>query len=676
MRVSAEEESHVENFELPSEQERTETDFYCASIPDEIDSILEESKERDIDQLESDNEIDVKFESNTIELSKQGDSIDINSIFCSESQSNGSASKIEDKNYVELWRELNDMAVDLIKQGIRLQEAEEEEEGEGEDAEDDEDRNKRAHECFDKAKAYLSASLNHANTHRKLFEDSFMISMQFNLAWVYQKISKLSEWAKWLDKVIKLTERLKSANGQAEFNKIRHLTKFQLQQWAIKSQTDDHVNALYHGKASVKHWHSMIFQTYKLCKKQVDDELKRHNQTWLRNSYKKNMFDEDSFEDEYGAKKQNKKPKNLNLGKSKYFQINDWKKSGSRPRRWYSEEDSSINSINLSTQKVVLNKHRGTIRESSLENIHTFHLKPSPIDKSLFKSHSDITLGYDKNFITNKKQENTISEGDNSQCVYVEERVKMFKNSQYHLIFRSLKELCKQIKEFKSYYLLSVQNQQEYFEDKQTMRKNLCVSFSDDDQINEINKDQTFKINTRSVLGVKNNNDWIYGLNIGNIMHLTPFMFDEVYEDINWPESVDKLKNELSTNNVLDKIILLSSAYFCIATELRFLNKKIDKDKFPKKLSEMWHAKSVHTWCWYLPKESPLSQHIHSSYIKHHLKEKTIQKEKVIKRNKKIEAKKIEIDRLEILKKQKEFKDKVINEFVTNTGNNKYSKCK
>lgn len=62
IRVSGEEESHVENFELPSEQERTETDFYCASIPDEIDSIIEESKEQDIsqDQLESDNEVDIK----------------------------------------------------------------------------------------------------------------------------------------------------------------------------------------------------------------------------------------------------------------------------------------------------------------------------------------------------------------------------------------------------------------------------------------------------------------------------------------------------------------------------------------------------------------------------------------------------------------------------------------
>jgi hypothetical protein len=56
MRVLEEEESHVDNFEFPSEQERTETEFYCASIPDEIDSIIEESKERDIDQLESDNE--------------------------------------------------------------------------------------------------------------------------------------------------------------------------------------------------------------------------------------------------------------------------------------------------------------------------------------------------------------------------------------------------------------------------------------------------------------------------------------------------------------------------------------------------------------------------------------------------------------------------------------------
>ena len=36
----------------------------------------------------------------------------------------------------------------------------------------------------------------------------------------------------------------------------------------------------------------------------------------------------------------------------------------------------------------------------------------------------------------------------------------------------------------------------------------------------------------------------------------------------------------------------------------------------------MWHAKAVHICGWFLPKESPLANHIHSSYIKHHLKQK------------------------------------------------------
>jgi hypothetical protein len=33
---------------------------------------------------------------------------------------------------------------------------------------------------------------------------------------------------------------------------------------------------------------------------------------------------------------------------------------------------------------------------------------------------------------------------------------------------------------------------------------------------------------------------------------------------------------------VLEKIILLASAYFWIATELRFMHKKLDEKAFPK----------------------------------------------------------------------------------------------
>lgn len=140
--------------------------------------------------------------------------------------------------------------------------------------------------------------------------------------------------------------------------------------------------------------------------------------------------------------------------------------------------------------------------------------------------------------------------------------MKLLRNNQFTSIYKSLKELCKQTKEFKSYYLLSMQKQEDLFEDKTQMRKKLCVSFSDEEDIHEIIRGESFKINTRSVLGVKNNNDWIYGLNIGNIMHLTPFNFDEFNNSLNELEQEEKLLKELTSNSVLEKIILLASAYF------------------------------------------------------------------------------------------------------------------
>ena len=64
----------------------------------------------------------------------------------------------------------------------------------------------------------------------------------------------------------------------------------------------------------------------------------------------------------------------------------------------------------------------------------------------------------------------------------------------------------------------------------------LCISFSDDEEIQELIKDDTFKVNTRSLLGVKNSNDWIFGLNIGNIMHINPVNFEEIKDDLNQPD--------------------------------------------------------------------------------------------------------------------------------------------
>lgn len=90
----------------------------------------------------------------------------------------------------------------------------------------------------------------------------------------------------------------------------------------------------------------------------------------------------------------------------------------------------------------------------------------------------------------------------------------------------------------------------------------------------------------RNLLGVKHLEDWIYNLNIGNVMHLACMALDE----LTFPED---LAHELNKDAMLEKIILVSTAYFCLGTEFRFLSTPSDqnsKPPFSRAESDMWHA--------------------------------------------------------------------------------------
>jgi hypothetical protein len=76
--------------------------------------------------------------------------------------------------------------------------------------------------------------------------------------------------------------------------------------------------------------------------------------------------------------------------------------------------------------------------------------------------------------------------------------------------------------------------------------------------------------------------------------------------------------HELNKDAMLEKIILFVVSFFCVGTELRFLGMK-ENSRFTKKDSEMWHAKSLHVACLFLPEDCPLVNHIINSYKKHHL---------------------------------------------------------
>lgn len=68
----------------------------------------------------------------------------------------------------------------------------------------------------------------------------------------------------------------------------------------------------------------------------------------------------------------------------------------------------------------------------------------------------------------------------------------------------------------------------------------------------------------RSILGFLNQTEWIYSLNIGNIMQIAPISLQEIHMD-------HRNEYELSRESFLEKLSLLCVAYFCVSTEMRFI---------------------------------------------------------------------------------------------------------
>ena len=89
--------------------------------------------------------------------------------------------------------------------------------------------------------------------------------------------------------------------------------------------------------------------------------------------------------------------------------------------------------------------------------------------------------------------------------------------------------------------------------------------FESDTEISKVSSDLTYKLNVRNILGLRHQEDWIYNLNIGNVMHLAAMSLDE----LNYPTDSS---HELNKDSMLEKIILLCTSYFCLGTEFRFLS--------------------------------------------------------------------------------------------------------
>ena len=80
--------------------------------------------------------------------------------------------------------------------------------------------------------------------------------------------------------------------------------------------------------------------------------------------------------------------------------------------------------------------------------------------------------------------------------------------------------------------------------------------------------------------------------------------------------------HEYQKDPMLEKLVLLSVAFFSIGTEMRLLVDE-DKSKQEFKHSELWHAQSVFFGAYYLPAQCPMVSHVVQSYFKHYGEEQT-----------------------------------------------------
>ena len=138
-----------------------------------------------------------------------------------------------------------------------------------------------------------------------------------------------------------------------------------------------------------------------------------------------------------------------------------------------------------------------------------------------------------------------------------------------------LSEIVKQIKAFKSISNKSMRQISLLFKDKPGALKKLKISFDDETEIDRLKDENSYKLNARNKLGLKSNEDWIYNLNIGNVMLLSPLSFDDLHCSFILDNVSRRSNQELSKDMLLEKIVLLVVSYFSIGTEMRFLHENV-----------------------------------------------------------------------------------------------------
>lgn len=197
------------------------------------------------------------------------------------------------------------------------------------------------------------------------------------------------------------------------------------------------------------------------------------------------------------------------------------------------------------------------LKESSdseiLEQIHTFNLKRGSVYSQSSVSKSDFSSVS----VNNRRSSSTSAQ----RAFYISELVKI-QDSEMERTLHVLDEILKQIDDFMKVRDMPTEKRLKYLQQRLGEKKRLKISFSDQEEIERMRMDNQYKLNVRSALGIKNMDDWIFNLNIGNVMHMSPIGFDDLHSGLVLDSIEKRCIYELSKDSLLEKIVLMTVGYF------------------------------------------------------------------------------------------------------------------
>lgn len=193
---------------------------------------------------------------------------------------------------------------------------------------------------------------------------------------------------------------------------------------------------------------------------------------------------------------------------------------------------SSSVSSNLSGASIILKDEDSDA--DIIEGIHTFNMK-SQVTEDMPINEESKSPKKSKKWPFESLAQSTGRKGSRSasgnRSYRVEENL-IVSNTHTWDAFKILNELTRIINEFRSISSKTAYERDRDFASKWNFLKNLKISFDSEDEITSILKSEEFKVNVRNTLGVQWTEDWIFNLNIGNVMLLSSLQFEDMISSL------------------------------------------------------------------------------------------------------------------------------------------------